>query len=150
MKRKLTAIAALLGLLLTCGVAIADRDTGSPEPPPGESGGLETIPLETESSAAGVMRLAGVEASAQRAAGPFPRAIAIVTVVDGDGNPVPGAKVTGKFSGDVGRRPLVLSGVTGADGSVTLRTPSLGTAQPEFAFEVVDVTHPELTYEKPE
>ena len=61
---------------------------------------------------------------------------ATVTMVDDGGAPVSGATVGGLLSGD---GTEALSGVTGTDGSVTLRSARKYYGTNEFCFEVTDV-----------
>lgn len=151
MKKYLPIFPVALGLIVACGLATADQRDGPVEP---EATELETFPLGSDETAddedvsAGIMRVESLEPGLQRAGGPFPRAAATIRVVDADGKPVRGATVFGRFSGDVGRRPFDTSGVTDANGTATLKTKMLGTAQPVFTFRILDISHPELIYEQ--
>ncbi|MFC2146153.1 trypsin-like peptidase domain-containing protein [Acidobacteriota bacterium] len=70
---------------------------------------------------------------------------AVVTIVDETGSPVEGATVTGTFSGDASGTE---SGVTGADGEVTLSVLVLGKgAVQTFTFCVDNVTHASFEYD---
>ncbi|MGD8793087.1 MAG: PKD domain-containing protein [Anaerolineae bacterium] len=71
-----------------------------------------------------------------KAAGPNRSASAVVTILDTDGNPVAGATVYGTWSGDYNG---TVSGVTGADGTVSFDSGKVRQADATFTFTVDDV-----------
>lgn len=75
--------------------------------------------------------------------GPKADAIATVTIVDENNNPVEGAAVTGTFSGDAYGSG---SGTTGADGVATIKVNITGTVS-SFTFCVDNVTHISYSYD---
>ncbi|MGD2085288.1 MAG: trypsin-like peptidase domain-containing protein [Candidatus Aminicenantes bacterium] len=80
-----------------------------------------------------------------KAAGPNNTCKAVVTILDENSNPVEGATVTGTFSGDASGTE---SGVTGADGEVTLSVLVVGKgAVQTFTFCVDNVTHASFEYD---
>jgi hypothetical protein len=70
-------------------------------------------------------------------------AIAAVTIVDEYGSPVPGAVVSGTFTGDASGSA---SGTTDASGEVTIKLSVQGTVS-GFTFCVDNVTHDSMTYD---
>jgi len=86
-----------------------------------------------------------VEVGRVRINAPLDNGLAIVTVVDDLGNPVPDAMVTGRFIVDstVG---VSETSPTDANGKVEFMTAS-GYKKATFAFEVISVTHESLTWE---
>ncbi len=75
--------------------------------------------------------------------GPNTDAIAKVTIVDENNNPVEGANVTGTFTGEAYG---TTSAATGADGEATLKI-SVPAVVTTFEFCVDDVTHSSYTYD---
>lgn len=65
------------------------------------------------------------------------RAVAVVTILDGNGNPVKGARVYGRWSGLVGGG---IFGITDANGRVTFKSRFIRNASGTFTFTVNNVT----------
>lgn len=74
----------------------------------------------------------------------FKNAVATVVIYDNLGNPVSGATVTGTFSGTIIE---TVSGITGADGSITLITTSKAKGKLKVDLCVDDVIHSSLAYD---
>jgi hypothetical protein len=72
------------------------------------------------------------------------RGQAVVTVRDNLGTLVPGATVTGTFTGSFNEGA---SGISGANGVATLTTAGTNRGNVSFTFCVTSVTHNELTYD---
>ncbi len=68
---------------------------------------------------------------------------AVVTVYDAGNQPVANATV---YAAVTGNTTESVSGVTAADGTVTLQSAKTKTCDGEWCFEVTNVTHPSLTY----
>jgi len=79
-----------------------------------------------------------------KVAGPNRSATAVVTIHDNNGNPVSGATVDSSWSGDYS---ATVSGITGADGTVTLTSGKVRTADATFTFTVDDVSKSGHTYD---
>jgi len=79
-----------------------------------------------------------------RGPNPWTRAVATVTVLDSDGNPVEGATVYGHWSGLVSED---VSGTTDANGQVTFKTDYVKNASGTFTFTVDDVVKEGYTYD---
>jgi lysyl endopeptidase len=79
----------------------------------------------------------------KKSKGPKTDAIAAVTIVDENNNPVSGANVTGTFTGDVSG---TVSGTTDANGLVSLKITKTGSIN-NFNFCVTNVTHSSMTYD---
>ena len=80
-----------------------------------------------------------------RARGPWRNGEALVTVVDGDGNPVSGATVTGTFSGDVSG--TVTSEATGGNGVAFLESDRARQNSISFTFCVDSISASGLDYD---
>ena len=91
------------------------------------------------------MSVSSVVAGVQNAGQGNKRGMATVTIVDGNGNPVAGATVSGDFASNHYNEPG--SGVTGADGSVVIVTAATAKGGVTVTFCVDDVTHASLTYD---
>jgi len=78
--------------------------------------------------------------------GPFTwtRAVATITILDSDGNPVEGATVYGHWSGLVSED---VSGTTDANGQVTFKTDYVRNASGTFTFTVDDVVKEGCSYD---
>lgn len=93
----------------------------------------------------GVMHLGDIQLTAQKNADGTWQALAAITVVDADGNPVADAKVAGGWVGAIIRGEK--GALTDATGSVTLRSePSA--RRGEVTFCVTSVTRQGYTYDK--
>lgn len=71
------------------------------------------------------------------------RARVRVVVVDGTGSPIAGAKVTGEFSGAIGR---MVTGITAADGAVVFNSPRTTVRPASVTFAVSRVTKAGMLY----
>ena len=118
--------------------AAAAVEFTSPEPP---------IPPTPEPPAAdGEMHIASITMGTDgKTAGKktFTWALATVTIVDGNENPVPNAEVSGSWSGSTSDSD---NGITDTDGGVTLRSNNIRESSGTFTFTVTDVTLAEWTY----
>ncbi|MCG8346727.1 MAG: Ig-like domain-containing protein [Chloroflexales bacterium] len=115
-------------------------DTPTPTAPPATD-----TPTATNTPAPGdtVMYVSDIAMQGQRF-GRFRRALATVTILDSDGNPVSGATVSGSWSGDYNATP---SGTTNANGQVTFASRFVRTADATFTFTVDNVTASGLAYD---
>jgi serine protease len=105
----------------------ADDDNGGGDD--GETGGVSVASI----------------ALSVRSRGPWSNGEARVTVVDGDGNTVSGATVTGTFSGDVSGTES--SDPTGSNGVAFLESDRVRQNSISFEFCVDDISHPDFDYE---
>jgi len=122
------------------GYGLVDAENATP--PTTVTPPLEPTPLPTEDE----MHIANISMSYDtKSAGPnvFTWALATVTIMDSSSNLVPGAQVTGTWSGltsDIDVAP------TGTDGKVTLRSDSVKMASGTYTFTVNKVILPDWTY----
>ncbi len=107
-------------------VEAAEDDDGGDD---GESGGVS---------------VAGIDLSV-RSRGPWRSGEARVTVVDGDGNTVSGATVTGTFSGDVSGTET--SEATGSNGVALVESDRVRQNSISFEFCVDNISHPDFDYD---
>lgn len=91
------------------------------------------------------MKVSSVLTSTAAAGGGKKFATATVTVVDNNGNPVTNSTVTGNFSGTITQSGV--SGVTGADGKVTLKTSTSASGTLSVNYCVSSLTHGSLTFD---
>jgi len=103
----------------------------------------EAIVTVTEAPAYPTMHIASIDISL-KIAGPNRTAIATVTIVDADGNPVEGATVYGQWSGLTSDSD---SGVTDTSGKAALRSDRVRNVSGTFTFTVTDVTKDQWTYD---
>ena len=90
------------------------------------------------------MSVSNVSTGTQGAGRGQKRATATITVVDNNGNPVSDVTVTGDFSGTIVESGV--SGVTDADGTVTLTTSSTSGGKLTVSFCVSSLQHASLTH----
>ncbi len=102
---------------------------------------LNTVTSDTSTS--GQIHIVSVTVDKEPLSKGYKRGVSTVTLEDSQGNPVPEATVTGTFTGDFQE---TVSGLTGTDGSVTLRTSNSVRGGVSFSFTVDDITHATLTY----
>lgn len=107
----------------------ADMSTPDPEPTPDPEAAAESFD-------------ASLQVRTQKARRGQSLGIANVALFDDQGAPVAGASVTVQFSGTFGE---MLTGETGADGQVSLRT-STSAKRPSFAACVVSISGTSLTW----
>jgi hypothetical protein len=97
--------------------------------------------LDSGGSGGSEMHVEAIDLSIKRK-GPKTDAIANVTILDENGDPVSGAEVTGTFTGDANG---TTSATTNSSGVATLKLSVTGTVS-SFGFCVDDVTHSSYTY----
>jgi hypothetical protein len=71
------------------------------------------------------------------------RGVDTVLITDEKNRPVDGATVSAAYTGP---NEGTVSGITGADGTVVLRTPWIRKAKPSWCFEILDVAKDGWTY----
>ena len=98
----------------------------------------------TVSSSGGLIIYVSDITMSDSSGGPNLRASASITILDTDGNPVSGASVYGSWSGDYSAS---VTGVTGADGSVTFTSGKVRQAGAIFTFTVDDVVLDGYSYD---
>jgi hypothetical protein len=107
----------------------------------GGATGTDTVTITVQAAGGNTMRVADLD-GVTTVKGNQWTARVTVTVVDATGSPVPGATVTGAWSGPIS---LVATGTTGSDGTVTLSSGSMKTGT-SVTFTVNNITHSTLTY----
>lgn len=109
----------------------------------GDLTGSDTAKVTVTEAQALTMHVANIDMSLKKA-GPNVEAIATVTVVDGDGAPVGGATVSGRWSGLTNDSD---SGITGDNGTVSLHSNKVKNASGTFTFTVDNITKDGWTYD---
>jgi len=95
-----------------------------------------------EPGVGGTMSVASMSVT-RKSAGPNDNGVCVVVMEDAGGVAVANAVVDVSYDGP---NSGTLSGVTGADGSVSFSTPKLKNASGEWCFEVTGASHASLTY----
>lgn len=104
---------------------------------------VDYITVTEPSTGGDTMHVAALVVS-RKSAGPNDSGVATVTIEDVNDAPVANATVTLLATGPVGG---TYSGLTGADGTLTVKTGKVKNSTGEWCFEVTNVTHATLTYE---
>jgi|GEM_PF-705754 len=107
--------------------------------------GSQTKSVTAGETAAGVMHVADLDGSGLTVNRTKWKAQIVVTVVDGESNPVPGATVAGSFSGDGFSKNV--TGVTDSSGQCTLSSGNINLSVASVTLAVTNVTLTGWTYD---